>query len=59
MISIPSFILMNTVSDLGIIYSMLLFSIILIRNRFFFEYRNFRAKMGNPGKMKNALVTSP
>jgi hypothetical protein len=59
MISIPSFILMNTVSDLGIIYSMLLFSIILIRNRFFFEYRNFRAKMGNPEKMKNALVTSP
>lgn len=57
MLSIPSFILMNTVSDLGIIYSMLLFSIILIRNRFFFEYWNFRVKTSNPKRIEKTLVT--
>lgn len=47
MMIIPSFILIHTVSDLGIIYSMLLFSIILIRNRFFFEFWNFRVLKAN------------
>jgi hypothetical protein len=56
MLVVPSFILINTVSDLGIIYSMLFFSIILIRNRFFFEYWNSRVCKDNSDRVKREII---
>ncbi|MCH6199262.1 O-antigen ligase family protein [Aquiflexum sp. LQ15W] len=37
---VPSFVLINTVSDLGIIYPMLLYSMVLVKNRFGYELYN-------------------
>jgi hypothetical protein len=36
---IPAFILVNTVSDLGIIYSLVLFTFILMKNKTFFYFQ--------------------